>query len=270
MLPNFLVIGARRSGTTWIHLNLSEHPEVFMPKHVKEVHFFDRHYEKGIDFYESHFREATTEKAIGEATPAYLDYPEVCPRIQQHLPDARLIVTLRNPVDQLYSRFIKASGKGKRRGDISGFDEFVRSNSSMHERGFFIDHLKRYSRSFSRNQMLVVFFDILDESPKDYYRQILTFLEVDPRFTPSFIKEKINASASKKYVAKSRVLYYLSVILQKIRLWKVAIEVEKRNRAPIPEMKTVTRQWLIDTFYGSKNIELGDFLGVDLSHWNNP
>jgi hypothetical protein len=82
MLPNFLVIGARRAGTTWIHRKLSQHPQVFMPMAIKELHFFDRHFNMGLDHYRLFFSDANGEHhAIGEATPAYLHTPDVCARI---------------------------------------------------------------------------------------------------------------------------------------------------------------------------------------------
>lgn len=76
MLPNFLIIGAPRSGTTWIQENIKHHPEIFMPEQ-KEIHFFDRNYAMGIEYYEKYFSAYDGQKAIGEATPDYLHLPDI-------------------------------------------------------------------------------------------------------------------------------------------------------------------------------------------------
>ena len=113
MLPTFLVIGAPRSGTTWIARNLREHPEICLSK-KKELHFFDRdeNYERGIAYYESFFTRCSEQQhAIGEATPDYIHVPVAAKRIKEHLPHAKLIVSLRNPRDRVYSRDWNARGK---------------------------------------------------------------------------------------------------------------------------------------------------------------
>src|SRR5690606_33439746 len=117
-LPTFLVIGAARSGSTWISRNLARHPDVFIPKE-KELHFFDQRYEEGIEAYRAYVRAATAEKAIGEATPAYLHTPAAAARIRAHLPDVKLIACLRDPIDRLYSRYWNARGRFEHNKEVS-------------------------------------------------------------------------------------------------------------------------------------------------------
>ena len=110
---NFLLIGAQKSGTTWLYQALSQHEDIFVPE-TKEPHFFDRNatYEKGYAWYADHFAPSQNQTAIGECTPNYLwavgapsettNHPEISKeipeRIQAVLPDAKFIVLLRNPV----------------------------------------------------------------------------------------------------------------------------------------------------------------------------
>lgn len=118
-MPNFLVIGAVKAGTTSLYHYLQEHPQVYMSS-VKEPRFFvlegkqsDEQNAPGflrtrittIEAYRALFDGVTTEVAIGEATPDYIHDPEAAPRIQQHLPDVRLIAMLRNPVDRAFSHY---------------------------------------------------------------------------------------------------------------------------------------------------------------------
>ncbi|MBA3731354.1 MAG: sulfotransferase domain-containing protein, partial [Gammaproteobacteria bacterium] len=106
MLPNFLIIGASRCGTTWMANNIKSHPDVFMPP-KKELHFFDASFDKGWDYYASFFpdKKCARYRAIGEATPAYLYMPQVARLIKSRLPDVKMIVSLRNPIDRAYSQY---------------------------------------------------------------------------------------------------------------------------------------------------------------------
>src|SRR5680860_1100775 len=103
-LPTFLIAGGMRCGTTSLNAYLREHPEVSVGQ-PKEVHFFDQNYERGIDWYLQHFPGSDNSKAVGEATPAYLYYPEIAERIATTLPDVRILVLLRDPVDRAHSHY---------------------------------------------------------------------------------------------------------------------------------------------------------------------
>ncbi|MBA4318316.1 MAG: heparan sulfate glucosamine 3-O-sulfotransferase, partial [Flavobacterium sp.] len=140
MLPNFLIIGAARCATTWISENLSQHPDIFIPP-LKELHFFDTHYEKGIAYYESYF-DNRSEKAVGEATPAYLYFPNISSLIQQHLPNVKLIASIRNPVDRAFSHYLYLKAKAKI-GDIDSdmisFEDKLKVTNRLIEEGFYYD-----------------------------------------------------------------------------------------------------------------------------------
>src|SRR4051794_13012479 len=105
-LPNFLVVGAQRSGTTIFHQILLTHSEIYVPSRRKEIHFFDRYFDRGLNWYKSYFppeNAAARYSAIGEVTPDYLAIPEVPARIHATLPNCRLIFILRNPIERAYS-----------------------------------------------------------------------------------------------------------------------------------------------------------------------
>ena len=100
MLPTFLVIGAQKSGTTSLVHYLAAHPQVYA--RTDELHFFDRYYERGLDWYSSQFEDAA---AVGESSPEYMFRPEVAPRIAADLPGVKLVAILRDPVDRAYSQY---------------------------------------------------------------------------------------------------------------------------------------------------------------------
>ena len=265
-MPNFLIIGAPRGGTTWIAKNLMEHPDVYMPL-CKEVHFFDRSYDKGMDHYASFFAEAENKIAVGEATPEYLYVPEVASRIYKELPNAKLIVSLRNPVERLYSRYWHAKARYPENANIS-FEDKIRQKPVMIEEGFYFDHLMRYYNLFPRTQILVLLYDDLEKSPHDFLRSIFSFLGIDEGFMSSYLDLKINSAASKKYVGKSQFLWNLYRVLMRLRFFSVAKVIESLNRNEYPPMKVETKKWLVNEVYGEKNRLLQSLIGRDLSAWS--
>lgn len=122
VLPNFLIIGAQKAGTSWLAGKLRQHPDVYMPEY--EIHYFDKdlHFAKGIAWYESHFSRVGKETAIGEKTPDYLwangigvegHLPDVHRNIFEALPQANLIVSLRNPAERVISVVNHIMGSGR-------------------------------------------------------------------------------------------------------------------------------------------------------------
>ena len=120
-LPNFYILGAQKSGTTWLASTLRQHPEIFIPRR-KEINYFNRetNYELGRAWYEAHFREFGSAIAIGEATPDYLavtlrqEHAKIIERILSLTPNARFIISLRNPVTRAISGLLHDMRQGRR------------------------------------------------------------------------------------------------------------------------------------------------------------
>ncbi len=265
MLPNFLVIGAPRAGTTWIARNLREHPDIYIPS-IKEVHFFDRNYNRGLDYYEGFFNGVSSETAIGEVTPSYLFLPQVPELIKKSLQDVRLIVTLRHPVERLYSRYWNSKAKYSQNKDLSFEEKLGKKPEFIHE-GFYYDHLIRYFEIFPRKDILVLFFDELKDSPDIFLKKIFKHLNVDEDYKPPLLSSKINSATSVKNIGKSQVLWQVYRVLKKLRLYRAEQFVEKINRVEYPPMKHETREYLLE-LYREKNEKLSELLGVDLTQWD--
>lgn len=158
-LPTFLGIGVPRAGTTWLHAVLAGHPDVYMPSRRKEVRFFDRHFDRGLGWYEAFFADPGAidrYRAIGEISPQYF-YCEECPaRISSTLPDAKLLVMLRHPVDRAYSNYGFVVQRRNYRGS---FEEFLTTRPKAVEKGFYSPRLKDYLRRFDRNRVLPLVFE---------------------------------------------------------------------------------------------------------------
>jgi hypothetical protein len=270
MLPNFLVIGAPRSGTTWIHENLLRHPQVYVP-HVKEVHFFDQKYDRGIEYYESYFSGRKDELAIGETTPAYLHHDfstgKVAKLIHSHLPNVKLIASLRNPIDRVYSRYWNSKAKYAKNLSLS-FEDKLEDRPHFIYEGFYAEQLTRYYQYFSKDQILVLLHDDLVANAAEFMSKIYKFIGVDPDFDAGLGSSQVNAATGKKRLAKSRLAWILSRSLQYVGLIPLSELVRKKNSVEIPAMNPETRKRLLD-IYRSENEKLGILIGRDVSIWNS-
>jgi hypothetical protein len=178
-LPDFLGLGAQRAGTTWLDRLLRHHPDIYLPERRKEVHFFDRHFDRGTEWYATFFPppdRAGSYRRIGEITPRYLYDPVVPERIRRTLPDCRMIALLRDPVSRLYSQYgLHVRDRGERR----TFADFVRSPGDGFERGLYSRQLERYLALFDREQILVLIYEEAVTRIEQAIGTLSTFLEVD-------------------------------------------------------------------------------------------
>lgn len=184
-LPTFLVIGAMKAGTSLVHALLEEHPEVSLAANRKEVMFFDRHWERGLDWYAGHFEGAGPIR--GEVTPGYLFDERAPERIRTVVPDAALVAVLRDPVARAYSQYCFWV---KERAYAGTVDDFLSAHPNAIERGLYAQQLSR----FEAPTPLIVLFEELVSDPVAQMQQIFAHIGVDDRFTPPSAGERRNAS----------------------------------------------------------------------------
>ena len=191
--PSFLGIGASKAGTSSLRHYLKQHPEIFIPDDDKEPGYFCRGGDDSSIFYRIRtpeayfgmFRGVRDEKAWGEITPHYLDSPYAAQNIRDEAPEARLIVSLRNPVERAFSLYqMNLRNKNHNRG--VPFLEAVASDPWMN-RSYF-ENLSRFYRRFPREQIQLILFDELSADPAATARGVFAFLGVDPGFVPDVSK----------------------------------------------------------------------------------
>lgn len=192
----FLIAGVQKAGTTALFSVLQAHPAIFMPQ-VKEVHYFDR---DSVDWattdhagYHASFSRARPDQTLGEATPAYIYWPDCIERIAAYNPAMKLIVVLRNPIARAHSGWWMERNRGVERFE---FGEAIRSgrarlnapgNSrpgyhrrfSYVERGFYASQLDRVLRHFERSQVLVLLHEDLVDAPAATLARLGKFLEIE-------------------------------------------------------------------------------------------
>ena len=199
VLPDFLVIGVMKGGTTSFFNYLAQHPQI-NPPFRKEIKFFDIHYLQGLGWYRAHFPTRFKMKSgmlTGEATPYYIFHPAAPERVAKVLPNVKLIVLLRNPVDRAYSHYNHMLRVGR---ELLPFEEaiareaerldgeaekivaeprystFKHLHYSYLARGRYIEQLEKWFALFPRRQIQILPSEELYTSPATAYRQAVEFL----------------------------------------------------------------------------------------------
>lgn len=221
-LPTFLGIGVQRGGTTWLHTLLASHPDVYMPTVRKEIRFFEKYYERGLSWYSTFFcppEQADRYKAIGEISTQYYDCEECPERIFTTLPQSKLIIMLRHPVNRAYSHY---GFVVQRRNFRGSFEEFLTSRPKALEKGFYSRYLKQFLQYFDRTQILALIFEDVFVDVLKTEKKIADFLNIDAdKFPSSASNGKVNAST----VPTNQSLYGFVV--------KTGRRLRKRNLEPV-------------------------------------
>ncbi len=265
MLPNYLIIGTARGGTTWLAKNLMLHSEIFMYS-KKELHFFERDYAKGIDWYEQKFNNANENAiAIGEGTPAYLYHEHVSELIKKHIPKVKLIVSLRDPVERAFSHYLYRERERQFKNLPQTFEKKINTTPSLIETGLYARKLQRYYDLFPKENILILLYDELSNDPEQYLRRVYKFLGVDMGFRSPLIKNEINAASSK---SKFHALYLVDSLLVKYGLFDIAKSINNLNKkGKIESVNTKTRVMLLEKHYLDDIEKLEGMIQMDLSEW---
>jgi hypothetical protein len=215
--PDFLILGAQRSGTTSLYRYLAEHPAIAPPVR-KEIQYFTLHHHRGERWYRAHFPVAGTNRRrlTFEATPYYLFHPLAPARAAAGLPDAKLVVLLRDPVARAFSHWQHSTARGL---ETLGFqaaldaeperladeqerlvaDPSYRSDAhrrwSYASRGRYADQLERWLAYYPREQLLVLRSDDLYDRPADTHARVLEFVGLPPAPLDAYPRYTRRASA---------------------------------------------------------------------------
>jgi hypothetical protein len=285
ILPNFLVIGAQKAATTSIYFLLKSHYDVFMAE-KKELHFFntDYNHQRGLRFYSSYFLGWKGEKAIGEATPGYLHNPEVPKRIYDAIPNVKLIVSLRDPIDRAYSAYVMQQSKGSEFPGRS-FEEAVKATPEYIEFGRYHKHLLRYLNYFSKTQFCILLYEELKTDPHKFYKSIFDFLEIDrlELLQEDLPRPNLGGISKRLWVQKSLYMLYQSrnYIRNGPLNWMVTnSQVDRlsrkmrnkiagwnRKRGYYPKLNPEVRENLLPLVRDANNA-LADKFDIDISSWN--
>ncbi len=251
-LPTFVIAGAQKCGTSSLGATLRRHPQAYVAP-GKELHFFNRDHGQGLDAYAERFTPAPHHRAWGEATPAYIYDADARRRMCEALPEARIVVILRDPVQRAYSHYWHS-----RRIKVERLDTFeaaldaeparltgtpgARMHGSYVDRGHYIDQLESLTAQHDPGLVHVMLFDDLKGDRTAALRGLFGFLGIDEEPADS-IEEQ----------------------------WKNRYRVRTDGGKPVPTsyppLDPETRARLVEHF-GPSNARLATWLGRDLSAWD--
>lgn len=294
-LPNFLIIGAAKAGTTSLYEYLQQHPEVFLST-PKEPRFFALEGQP-LDFqgpiqvinrksvttweaYQALFEDAEGKTAIGEASTVYLYEPQSLERIQHYLGQPKIVAILRNPVSRAYSSYLHLVRDGQ---ETLSFEAALQAEATRIEqkwpplwhyqrRGYYFNQLKPYVDQFGSDHVKVFLFEDLVSAPQALMRELFEFLGIDPNFEPN-VSMQANPSGVPKRQWLSRLLnrknpmkqFAKSVLPTRFRK-NIYSKLQQQNTGDKTTINPLLKQQLIEA-YRDDVTQLQVLIDRDLSHW---
>jgi len=172
-LPSFFIIGPPRTGTSWLHSVLRQRAWLSDP--TKETRFFDRHFDRGLEWYRSHYRQADSGRRIGEVAPTYFASPEARLRIARVMPQAKIVCTFRNPVDRVLSLYRLKRAYGL---IPWTFDDALVQDPELMESSRYGTHFKAWLGTFGNAQVMATIYEDMLGDPQRYLDQLTDFVDV--------------------------------------------------------------------------------------------
>ncbi len=257
-----------RSGTSSLNSYLRDHPEVVVSR-PKEVHYFDVNFDLGEEWYLSHFEGSERARAVGEATPDYVYDLEAAGRIAAVIPEARILLLLRDPAERAYSHYWHNVAVGK---ETLGFEEALASEPeriaasgedraaySYVDRGRYGPQLERLLDAIPPEQVLAQTFDELTTDPVSVFRRTCTFIGVDPDHEPPSLGEQVNAFTRYRSPAGRNA----AKVLPK-RLRDAVARVNRVESSEYEPLTTATREGVQDLI-GDSNRDIPAMVGIAAS-----
>jgi len=296
-LPNFLIIGAAKSGTTAIYTYIKQHPQIFMSE-MKELRYFSYVQDPvlqppkdyihpsitTLDEYENHFKSVTNEVVIGESSPTYLYTPGTAERIKAVIPDAKLFAILRNPIDRAYSAYTHALREWKE--PAGSFSLALREEESRIAAGYgmlwhykraglYHQQLMRFFNTFDKNKIKIVLYDDLVSNTNELLVEIFRFLEVDDKFQPDTSRrpnvsgfpksERFHLFLKMIFIHDNPIKRLSRVVFPKKLRRNVMESVRSQNLEKRAMPEEIRKE--LSAYYQEEIQLLEELLCRDLSHW---
>ncbi|MBB4070257.1 hypothetical protein GGQ18_002865 [Salinibacter ruber] len=274
-LPDFVIVGTCKSGSTSLHQNLRKHPDLYTPSN--EVHYFysraQGRYNEGPEWYERHFDEAEDGQTVGEKTPLYARVPEVASRMHEMLPEAQLVWIFRDPVQRAHSHYWFNVNLGK---EPCSFERALQQERAGEREedveraylrtGLYAEQVERYLEWFSIDSMFFCTLRELKSEPAKLFGRLYNFLGVDHEFADRIHSEQRKTTTHTPYSPWLRHVV-LSHFGGQSLARKIEYKLNSRPSSGYPEMDDTVKQDLYD-FYASPNQRLREITGLQVEHWN--
>lgn len=278
MKPTFIGLGGQKCASSWLHMVFNDHPDAFVSD-PKELNFFSAVYDRGHQWYESHFSGAEGRAAVGEISPSYLPDRDAPARARRYNPEFRILLALRDPVERAYSNHLHDIRLGYyQSGDLS-FESGLKNNPMYIEQSRYAKHLATWLDQFPRAQVFVLFQEEITADPLGQARAIYEFLGI----AADHISSSAETRANESYLPKSRKWEQFirstgamtrqmgfGWVDRGLRRVGVVSALHRRNRSDIrqviPPISETTRATLVETL-GPDTLRLAQMLGRPSLPW---
>lgn len=274
MLPNFLIVGAQKCGTTTLHSVLDNHPRIAMSR-VKELNFFsfENNYQRGLKYYAKHFDGVVGEADIvGESSPGYLCYPGVPERIYKDLGNIKILILVRDPIKRAASQYWD---NRRHLNETLSFDQcienyltedYVPGERGYFSRGVYFKYIKRYIDLFGSKNVKVVVFEKLIKRTEESLSSIYEFLGIEDYYDFLTIPKVENSSSIYEnpiysyFLSNPGKVKYLPRVFKKYTFFgkKVLFKYPQPSQRALDSLKD---------FYNPWNLKLQEFLGEPIDEW---
>ena len=296
-LPNFIISGFPKCGTTSLHYYLSEHPEIYMPDQ-KELHFFTnkifsdenkgagdailaKTHIKNLKDYQKCFEKGKKYRIIGETSPSYINHPKLFAKINKTLSNPKIIVLIRDPIKRAYSNYLHLLREQR---ETLSFDEALKQEefrktlkyADFWYYKFNSTYYKKISKAIDVfSDVLIITQEELSQEPKQTIRRAYEFLGAEPEFNPKSLTKRYNPGGAYKKNIVTSIIFKPSLvknILKRafpVRPWMKDIlnNISAMYKKSPEKINEKTQKYLINYF--RKEVEEIKKLGVDISKWND-
>ena len=295
MFPNFLCIGAPKSGTTSLYDVLKQHKDVFLPT-FKEPHFFDsnKSWNKGVEWYQSSYYAKASHQCVGDFTPTYLSNNLAPGRIRKVLGNqVKFVVILRNPIDRAYSHYLHT--KRDQHENLSFIEALEEEEQRLHkyrkendhigmirfayqEQGMYAKQLERYFKLFDRGQFYITTFDNFVSKQEQVIKEVCAFLGLQDQEGMQYVLQSNKSSearsvALKNLIKKPSMIKKLAkwlvpsfAIRQKLRNYVQALNNKSIEKKPLSE---IDRKNCYQRYFKQEIQSLEDLLSINLTNWKH-
>lgn len=280
-LPNFIIIGAGKCGTTSLHDYLNQHPQIYIcPK--KETFFFINEVVRSkykpwgavtdIEDYRALFADAAEDSVIGEISTNYYAHPESAQLIYNLIPEVKIIAILRDPAERAFSSYQMHVIEGLENRD---FARIIDKDIKYVKRGFYCAQLRPFFNRFDRHQIKIFLYDDLCKDPTLFIQDLFRYIEIDPNFIPNMNKrgregglpknKALHNIVTKKNILRTFIASMLKLFMPLELRQKIRSNLVKDNRYKA-KLSADSRNKLIE-IYRSDILQLQDLIQRDLSGW---
>lgn len=272
-LPNFLIIGAQKCGTTSLHDILSKHPETNMSV-KKEINFFikDKKYNKGLGYYSKYFKNNKNAIAIGEASPGYICHPDVHKRIYESLGIIKIVIILRDPIKRAFSQYWDERRElTEHLSEEEIVEKHLENVYNPYRRGYFsrgvyINDVIKYVDLFGKKNVHVIILEELIKNQKENLQDLYMFLGINKHQGFQTLPKPSNSAVI--YKNRLYMFFFNNPAFHKFlpKRGKGVLLFGKKEvyRYQLPEKQILKK---LKRFYKPYNEKLAGYLGKPLKHW---